>query len=237
MIPQARARAGVLEFRRPVGYLSGNPPFDPAEAVMPPHRLSPAASHSIGPTGRPAVDPGRRAALRWLGLGLAAAGLHAAGIRPAAAATADARSLVLHNTHTLETLRVEYCRAGAYCERGLAAIARALRDHRTGDVHPIDPGVLDILHEAAVRADREPEFEVISAYRSPRTNANLNAQSSGVARRSLHLEGRAIDVRLVGCDLAKLRDHALALGRGGVGYYPGSRFVHVDTGRFRTWAG
>lgn len=175
------------------------------------------------------------------GLGALALGLGAAGLRPAAAAALDTpagtRSLVLHNTHTAETVRAAYCRDGAWCTDGLAAIERALRDHRTGDHHPIDRGLLDFLHDVAERCDREPEFEVISGYRSPRTNAKLQSRSAGVAKKSLHMEGRAIDVRLVGHDLGALRDTALGLQRGGVGYYAGSRFVHLDTGRVRAWSG
>lgn len=200
----------------------------------------PAAVRPTAPT--PAdFDPGRRSALRAFGMGAVTLGLTAVGLRTAAAATVDApagtRTLVLHNTHTAETIRAAYCRDGTWCTDGLATIERALRDHRTGDVHPIDRNLLDLLHDVAERCDREPEFEVISGYRSPRTNARLHDRSSGVAKKSLHMEGRAIDVRLVGHDLAALRDTALGMQRGGVGYYAGSRFVHLDTGRVRAWSG
>jgi uncharacterized protein YcbK (DUF882 family) len=131
----------------------------------------------------------------------------------------------------------DFCRDGRWCADGLARIDHVLRDHRSGDVHPIDRDLLDFMHGVAERSGREPEFEVISGYRSPASNALLHARSGGVARRSLHMEGRAIDVRLVGYDLAKLRDHALAMERGGVGYYRASQFLHLDTGRVRTWAG
>lgn len=179
--------------------------------------------------------------LRALGLGAVALGLSAAGLRPASAAAPAApggtRTLVLHNTHTAETVRTAYCRDGAWCSDGLAAIEHVLRDHRTGDAHPIDRNLLDLLHDVAARCDRDPEFEVISGYRSPRTNAALHARSSGVATKSLHMQGRAIDIRLVGYDLRELCDVALGMQRGGVGYYEGSRFVHLDTGRVRTWTG
>jgi len=104
-------------------------------------------------------------------------------------------------------------------------------------VHAIDPRLLDVLHDVASRLGRDAEFEVISGYRSPESNAAMHARSGGVAAHSLHMEGRAIDVRLVGCDVPRLRDAGLGLGRGGVGFYPSLQFVHLDTGRIRTWQG
>jgi len=110
-----------------------------------------------------------------------------------------------------------------------------LRDFRTGDIHTIDPGVLDILFAVRSRADRDDPFHVISGYRSPATNAYLRGHSSGVAKHGVHMEGRAIDVRLPGFPTRKLRDIGLAIRRGGVGYYPASGFVHLDTGQVRSW--
>ncbi len=179
----------------------------------------------------------RRTALRSLALGGAGALALLAAPRPALAGATASRRIVLHNTHTQESLAVEYCRDGGYCGPALAAVNHVLRDHRNGAEHPIDPALLDVLHSAATRCDRDPEFEVISGYRSPESNAAMHARSPGVAAKSLHMEGRAIDVRLVGCDLARLRDAGLALGLGGVGYYRGPQFVHLDTGRVRTWVG
>jgi uncharacterized protein YcbK (DUF882 family) len=147
------------------------------------------------------------------------------------------RSISLVNTHTGEQLTTGFFRAGAYCQDALTALNHLLRDHRSGDVAAIDPGLFDLLHGVARLAGREPQFEVISGYRSPATNAMLNAHSSGVAKHSLHMEGRAMDVRLVGFRTDRLRDLALSLRTGGVGYYRKSDFVHVDTGRVRTWAG
>jgi uncharacterized protein YcbK (DUF882 family) len=112
-----------------------------------------------------------------------------------------------------------------------------LRDFRTGERHAIDPDLMDYLVQVAHRAGADPAFSVISGYRSPQTNARLCEQSSGVARHSLHIEGRAIDVRINGVDCADLAAHALELQRGGVGYYRASNFVHLDTGAFRTWKG
>jgi uncharacterized protein YcbK (DUF882 family) len=156
---------------------------------------------------------------------------------PAIAAIDPPRNLSLVNLHTGEQLRCCYWRSGAYLPQALADVARVLRDHRTGEVHPIDPRLLDLLTQLSGRLGAARPFEVISGYRSPKTNAKLHARSSGVATRSLHMDGKAIDVRLPGVPLTRLRDAALALQAGGVGYYPKSNFVHVDVGRVRRWSG
>jgi uncharacterized protein YcbK (DUF882 family) len=148
---------------------------------------------------------------------------------------AATRSLSLVHTHTGERLSSVYFREGAYVPAELERINYLLRDFRTGDVKAIDPAVLDILADVRTLADRDAAFEVICGYRSPQTNAMLHARSSGVAEHSLHLEGRAIDVRLPGVPSARLRDLALTMGRGGVGYYAASDFVHLDNGRVRHW--
>ena len=153
------------------------------------------------------------------------------------AAPPGPRQIVLHNTHTQESLTSEYWRDGQYSPASMASIEQLLRDHRNGAVHWIDPNLLDLLCAAAERSGRDAEFEVISGYRSPASNAAMHARSAGVAAHSLHMQGRAIDVRLVGCESARLRDAGLALGRGGVGFYAGLQFVHLDTGRVRSWAG
>lgn len=156
---------------------------------------------------------------------------------PARAATGE-RALAFYQTHTGESLRSVYWAEGAYVPDGLAAIDRVLRDHRTGDVMPIDRRLLDLLHGLASALDTAEPFHVISGYRSAATNAMLaSASHGGVARRSLHLAGQAIDVRVPGRTLAELRRAALALRGGGVGDYPVSNFVHVDVGRVRTWRG
>ncbi|MGE0029850.1 MAG: DUF882 domain-containing protein [Steroidobacteraceae bacterium] len=162
-------------------------------------------------------------------------GVAAAFAAAPALAVAETRGLSFMNTHTGESLAVSYFRAGTYDPAGLEQIARVLRDHRTGDVHAIDPGLLDLLHDLQVLADRDGAFQVISGYRSPQTNGMLHSRSSGVATRSLHMDGKAIDIRLTGFPTKKLRDLALSLKRGGVGYYAASDFVHVDTGRVRFW--
>jgi uncharacterized protein YcbK (DUF882 family) len=148
------------------------------------------------------------------------------------------RHLELHNTHTDETVSVLYRRGEDYQPRAIESLRQVMRDHRNNEAHDIDPALYDQLHELALAAHCEPRFEIISGYRSPESNASMAARpGSGVARKSLHMEGRAIDVRLHGCSCADLRDLALAAAKGGVGYYRRSDFVHIDTGRFRTWNG
>jgi uncharacterized protein YcbK (DUF882 family) len=166
------------------------------------------------------------------GAASAAAGL---ALAPTARAT-EARALVLYHTHTREQLSVTYAENGAHIPEALHEISQFLRDFRTGDVHPIDPGLLDTLHWLRMRAGSRGTYEIISGYRSPRTNEMLRTTGGGgVAQRSLHMEGKAIDVRLTGVRTARLREEALAMQVGGVGYYPDSDFVHVDTGRVRQW--
>jgi len=149
--------------------------------------------------------------------------------------TRQERVLALVNTHTHERLSVPYFGNGAYLPEGLDRLKHLLRDHRTGDAHPIDPGLFDLLHDLRLATGTRTPFQVISGYRSAATNAHLREASGGVASRSLHMDGRAIDVRLGDVSTASLRDAALELRRGGVGYYRGSDFVHLDTGRVRRW--
>lgn len=147
----------------------------------------------------------------------------------------DRRSLSFVHTHTGETLSTVYFQNGNYLAPSLEHINHFLRDFRTNEVHSIDPGLLDILFDLQAKTHHGGPFEVISGYRSPQTNAALRSQSTAVAEHSLHMEGRAIDVRLRGFPTAKLRDLAISLHRGGVGFYEASDFVHVDTGRVRIW--
>jgi uncharacterized protein YcbK (DUF882 family) len=147
------------------------------------------------------------------------------------------KRIALFNLHTSERVDIEYARGGRYVPEALASIETVLRDFRTGERHAIDPALMDYLVEVAHAAGVDPSFKVISGYRSPQTNAHLRERSTGVAEHSLHIEGRAIDVRVAGVDCATLAGHAIDLQRGGVGYYRASDFVHLDTGRFRTWKG
>ena len=174
--------------------------------------------------------PGRRRFLQGAGAALVLLPLGAAWAR-----TPAHRSLSFVHTHTGERLSTVYFQDGKYRVGELERINQLLRDFRTDDVHSIDTGVLDILADLRVLADRDEPYEVISGYRSPLTNAALRRHSSGVAEHSLHLEGRAIDVRLPGFSTDKLRDLALGMGRGGVGFYAQSDFVHLDNGRVRYW--
>jgi uncharacterized protein YcbK (DUF882 family) len=148
------------------------------------------------------------------------------------------RHLELHNTHTNETVSVMYRRGDEYQDNAIASLRQVMRDHRNNTAHDIDVALYDQLHDLALAARCEPRFEIISGYRSPESNASMASRpGSGVAKHSLHMEGRAIDVRLHQCSCADLRDLALAAAKGGVGYYRSSDFVHIDTGRFRTWNG
>lgn len=153
-----------------------------------------------------------------------------------AQATAE-RRLSLHNLHTGERVDLPYWIGGSYVADSLADISRVLRDHRTGQIAAIDPALLDLLHRVNLDLGASHPFEIISGYRSPASNRMLTESSAGVARRSLHMEGKAIDIRLPGVALADLRLVALSLKAGGVGYYPESNFVHLDVGRVRTWGG
>jgi uncharacterized protein YcbK (DUF882 family) len=152
----------------------------------------------------------------------------------------DVRALAFHNTHTNERIESVYFVSGRYQESGLTAIDWILRDHRTGDVARIDPNLLDLLHLLKVEAagadaaERPAVYEIVSGYRSPRSNEMLRNRSGAVARHSLHLKGMAVDVRLTGVPLRRLRDAALDIKKGGVGWYA-DEFVHVDTGRVRSW--
>jgi uncharacterized protein YcbK (DUF882 family) len=157
-----------------------------------------------------------------------------AGLGPLRAAPSP-RALRFFHTHTSEHLAVEYCGPDGYLPDALSAINHFLRDFRTNDVHDIDPTLLDLLHTLTTATGSRRPFEVISAYRSPATNATLRQRSEGVAAGSLHMVGQAIDIRLTDVPLDALRAAARSLHRGGVGYYPASNFVHVDTGRVRFW--
>ena len=166
--------------------------------------------------------------------GLALAGMAGA---PAWARAGDVRSLSVLNLHTGERLTAAYWEAGSYLPDALQALAKVLRDHRTGETHAMDPQLFDLVSTLRARLQTQAPVHVISGYRSPRTNEALRQASSGVAKRSLHMDGMAMDLRLPGVDLARVRDAAWDLQRGGVGYYPGSDFVHVDVGRTRRWSG
>jgi len=165
------------------------------------------------------------------GLGVAAGLTMPAG----SALAAPGRTLSFANLHTGESLTVTYRAGGHYLPAACRRIDRLLRDHRTGEVAPISTRLLDLLSALRGRLGTNAPLEVISGYRSPKTNAKLASASTGIARRSLHMEGLAIDIRVPGCSLQRLRAAAVALKAGGVGFYPRSGFVHVDVGRVRYW--
>ncbi len=145
------------------------------------------------------------------------------------------RSLALRNLHTGETLKTTFWADGHYLPGELRAINKVLRDHRSGEIHRMDPHLMDVLYLLQQSVGIAGPFHIISGYRSRATNAKLHARSSGVATHSLHMQGKAVDIRLHGCKLDRLRNAALALRAGGVGYYARSNFIHVDTGRIRRW--
>ncbi len=146
------------------------------------------------------------------------------------------RHVNLHNLHTGEQLSLTYFENGRYLHPALHSVNRFLRDFRTGQVHAISPQLLDLLHTLSAKLETGQPFQVISGYRSPKTNARLARHGHGVAHHSLHMQGMAIDIRAPGVELADLHKAALELGRGGVGYYPTSDFVHVDVGPVRHWS-
>lgn len=148
---------------------------------------------------------------------------------------ASRRSLAFYNIHTDEHLRICYFEQGRYLPSALSDINYILRDFRTDTIKAIDPHLLDLLHTINDRIGSRETFHVISGYRTPATNALLRRESTGVAQHSLHVKAKAIDIRLPGYSTRRLRNLCVSLRAGGVGYYPRSDFVHVDTGRFRTW--
>ena len=177
---------------------------------------------------------------RLLTLGAGAA--LAAAAAPAASFAANltgptVRRVAFHNLHTGDKFDDAYFENGAYVPGALAAAMRVLRDWRNGEEHVMDPRLFDALHGIHQKLETSQPFQIISGYRSPRSNAVLHARSSGVASNSQHSYGRASDVRIQGVDLRNLHKAALSQAAGGVGFYPTSNFVHVDVARVRQWTG
>ena len=175
----------------------------------------------------------RRSFIKGLALGAASVAMPAWS--QWAEAAVPEKSLSFHSLHTGESLKVTYWAKGGYIADALSEVNWLLRDWRTDQVHSIDPRLLDFLFRVQRQLQSRKAFEVICGYRSPKTNAMLAKRSRGVAKKSLHLQGRAIDVSLQGRNLSEVRRVALKLAAGGVGYYPRSGFVHLDTGRVRFW--
>jgi len=145
------------------------------------------------------------------------------------------KELSFRNLHTDEKLRVTFWKNGAFDRASMGKINHILRDFRTGDVYPISANLIDLLYDLRMKLRTDAPIEIISGYRSPSTNAMLAGQSDGVARQSYHTKGLATDIRIGGVSLRRLQTTALFMGRGGVGFYPRSDFVHVDVGPVRRW--
>ena len=150
---------------------------------------------------------------------------------------ASPRRLSVYNLHTDEHVDAVYWEHGAYVPDALEAMNRVLRDFRTGEVRIIEPGLLDVLADLHAKSGASTPYQVISGYRSAQTNQMLREQSAEVAQQSFHIQGKAIDLYLDNVALPHLRDAAMDLSRGGVGYYPTSNFIHVDVGPVRHWQG
>ncbi len=179
----------------------------------------------------------RRSFLKWGAFGALSVSSFSSWLSASSSsfASLSERSLSFHSLHTGEVLETVYWAQGEYVSGSLSEIQHILRDFRTGDLHPIDPRLLDVLCEVQTMMETKGRFEIISGYRSPKTNAALRSHSTGVAENSLHLKGMAAAVRISDRSVAALRKAALSLKAGGVGYYPASQFVHIDVGRVRSW--
>ena len=147
----------------------------------------------------------------------------------------DRRELSLVSLHTGERLAATYWVDGGYDKSALSELDHILRDFRTDEVHPINPLVFDLLFDLKSRLGTRRPIEIISGYRSPKTNAMLAKRSNGVARHSLHMQGKAVDIKVAGVSTDEVRKIGVQMRRGGVGYYPRSGFVHMDVGRVRYW--
>lgn len=169
-----------------------------------------------------------------LGLGAAAATLVVNPLEAAVRALPE-RGLHLYNTHTGEFLKTVYWSQGRYLPKSLVQVNKFLRDHRSGDVHQMDPRLLDLMVAVHKKFGNRGAIHIISGYRSPHTNAILAANSDGVAHNSLHMTGKAVDIRIPGQSTRVVGRAAKSLKAGGVGTYPSSDFVHIDTGRVRYW--
>ena len=186
-------------------------------------------------TGLPGKEDGSRSRRQFLKLGLAgAASLFLPG-RAYASLLLPRRALSFVNSHTGERLETVYYSGGVYLPSSLREINQIMCDRFTGAVGEMDPNLLDVLHALSQRLATGAPFHIISGYRTPSSNEKLRSSTGGVARNSFHLEGKAVDVRLPGLKTDVLRDEALALNVGGVGYYPKSDFVHLDVGPVRHW--
>lgn len=170
-----------------------------------------------------------------LGLGAAAATALVTSPLEAAVRAMPERGLHLYNTHTGEYLKTVYWSQGRYLPKSLVQINKFMRDHRSGDIHHIDPRLLDVMVAVHKKFGAKGAVHIISGYRSPQSNATLASYSDGVAHNSLHMTGKAVDIRIPGQSVKIIGRAAKSLKAGGVGTYPSSDFVHIDTGRIRYW--
>ncbi len=188
-----------------------------------------------GTTDLPMIEMTRRTMLKRMGYTAAVCVAPLPAVGTVIGTASEARRLSFYHTHTRISLELVYHDGHRYVPEALTRINTFLSDFRTKDVHPIDPDLLDLLLATRTAIGTDQRFEVISGYRSPATNEMLRHQGASVAKASLHMQGRAIDVRLTNTQTNHLRQAALDLGRGGVGYYPQSDFIHLDTGDVRSW--
>jgi len=147
----------------------------------------------------------------------------------------NVKTLKLHNVHENKTYRAEFYEKDCYKLRGLFEVNKAFIDYRAKEITRIDVDLINLLYDINLHVGLDKEFNIISGYRSEKTNAKLRRSMRGVAKDSYHISGQAVDIYMPGVSLRKLRDTAIGLKSGGVGYYPGSNFVHVDVGPVRSW--
>jgi uncharacterized protein YcbK (DUF882 family) len=221
----------VIDRRRllEVGFGAGVSLAAPALAVAAAHQRIHHHQHHRHPAHR--IDPAKAPVqpVRYEDLHMAPLRIEQVRLEP--------RAITLKNLHTDESLEAVYWEGGQYVPDALEAVNKVLRDFRTGEVHEISPGLLDVLVDLRAATGSSLPFQVISGYRSAQTNAMLREKSAEVAQHSLHMDGMAIDLYLDDVDLDRLHMAALDLSRGGVGYYPVTKFVHVDVGPVRHWQG
>ncbi len=228
---------------------AGAVPFAPSRRRLILGGLVCATTLGIGPAALaaapPPLSPGAKPDVFLARLGLKppaparpeAAPRTATGAPPRRAPTGGPahRTLALDNINTGERLTATYMEDGRYLPDALAAINHLMRDRRSGAVATIDPALLDLICDVRTRLDTNQPVQIISGYRAPRTNARMRRTDGAVARKSYHTRGMAADIAVPGCSIGNLRRVAVAMGRGGVGAYPASGFVHVDVGPPRTW--
>ena len=152
-----------------------------------------------------------------------------------AAGHKGAHMVAIHNAHTGDSFTGVYRVGDKFLPDSFERINYVLRDFRTGDIFPIDPDLVDLVYAIRQETGRNDYIEILSGYRSPKTNAMLRRTSTGVAKKSFHMSGKAIDIRMPGYSTRNLRKIAVSMKKGGVGYYKSSNFLHVDTGNFRVW--